>query len=128
VKRPEVVERVKSARELGDLRENADYEAARNEQAFLEGRIRELERRRRTAVVVSGSADGVIVLGSTVRFEIDGEADELVVVGTTEADPLAGRISQVSPVGKALLGRRAGDQVVVKTPAAEMRYKIIEVR
>jgi transcription elongation factor GreA len=128
VKRPEVVDRVKHARELGDLRENADYEAARNEQAFLEGRIRELERRLRTAVVATGSADGAIVLGSTVRYEVDGQADELVIVGTTEADPLAGRISQVSPVGKALLGRRAGDQVVVKTPAAETRYRILEVR
>jgi transcription elongation factor GreA len=128
VKRPEVVARVKAARELGDLRENADYEAARNEQAFLEGRIRELERRMRTAVVVSGTSDGAVVLGSTVRFEIDGEPDEIVIVGTTEADPLAGRISQASPVGKALLGRRAGDHVVVKTPAAETRYTIIEVR
>jgi transcription elongation factor GreA len=128
VKRPEVVERVKHARELGDLRENADYEAARNEQAFLEGRIRELERRLRTAVVIDGGAAGVIVLGSTVRYEVDGEADELRIVGSTEADPLAGRISQASPVGKALLGRRAGDQVVVRTPAAETRYRILDVR
>jgi transcription elongation factor GreA len=128
VKRPEVVARVKQARELGDLRENADYEAARNEQAFLEGRIRELERRLRTAVVATGSIDGAIVVGSTVRYEVDGQADELVIVGSTEADPLAGRISQASPVGKALLGRRAGDQVVVKTPAAEARYRILEVR
>ena len=67
-------------------------------------------------------------MGSTVRYEVDGQADELVIVGTTEADPLAGRISQASPVGKALLGRRAGDQVVVKTPAAETRYRILEVR
>jgi transcription elongation factor GreA len=128
VKRPEVVERVKNARELGDLRENADYEAARNEQAFLEGRIRELERRLRTAVVSSGVTEGVVVLGSTVRYEVDGEADELRIVGSTEADPLAGRISQASPVGKALMGRRAGDQVVVRTPAAETRYRILEVR
>jgi transcription elongation factor GreA len=127
VKRPEVVERVKHARELGDLRENADYEAARNEQAFLEGRIRELERRLRTAVVISGGADGVIVLGSTVRYEVDGESDELTIVGSTEADPSAARISQASPVGKALMGRRAGDQVVVRTPAAEIRYRILEV-
>jgi transcription elongation factor GreA len=128
VKRPEVVDRVKLARELGDLRENADYEAARNEQAFLEGRIRELERRLRTAVVISGGADGVIVLGSTVRYEVEGESDELKIVGSTEADPTSGRISQASPVGKALMGRRAGDQVVVRTPAAEMRYRILEVR
>ena len=89
---------------------------------------RELERRLRTAVVISGGAEGVIVLGSTVRYEVDGEAAELRIVGSTEADPLAGRISQASPVGKALLGRRAGDQVVVRTPAAETRYRILEVR
>jgi transcription elongation factor GreA len=128
VRRPEVVERVKHARELGDLRENADYEAARNEQAFLEGRIRELERRMRTAVVVSAGADGIVVVGSTVSYEVDGIADELVIVGSTEADPLARRISAASPVGKALLGRRAGDVVVVRTPAAETRYRVLEVR
>jgi transcription elongation factor GreA len=128
VRRPEVIARVKHARELGDLRENADYEAARNEQAFLEGRIRELEQRLRTAVVIRGSDSGTIALGSTVRYEVQGETDELTIVGSTEAAPGAGRISGASPVGKALLGRRAGDEVVVRTPAAEMRYRILEVR
>ena len=128
VQRPEVIARVKHARELGDLRENADYEAARNEQAFLEGRIRELEQRRRTAVVIRGSASGIVTLGSTVRYELGGATEELTIVGSSEASPGAGRISGASPVGKALLGRRAGDEVVVRTPAAEMRYRIIEVR
>ncbi|CAN5638527.1 hypothetical protein BH24CHL9_BH24CHL9_10080 [soil metagenome] len=128
VQRPEVIARVKHARELGDLRENADYEAARNEQAFLEGRIRELEQRKRTAGVIRGSTSGSVTLGSTVRYELGGVTEELTIVGSSEAAPGAGRISGASPVGKALLGRRAGDEVVVRTPAAEMRYRIIEVR
>jgi len=127
VERPEVVDRVKNARELGDLRENADYEAARNEQSFLEGRILELEQRLRTAVIIETSVGGVISMGSTVRYEVDGTAGEMSIVGSTESDPSAGRISAVSPVGKALLGHRAGDEVVVRTPAAEIRYRITDI-
>jgi transcription elongation factor GreA len=126
--RPQVVARIRQARELGDLRENADYEAARHEQSFLEGRIRELEGRLRGAVLISATAHGAIALGSTVRYDIDGRLDELTIVGSTESDPAAGRISAVSPVGRALLGRRAGDEVDVVTPAARVRYRIHEVR
>ena len=122
-----MVERVKSARELGDLRENADYEAARNEQSFLEGRILELERRIRTAAVIESGVSHVITMGSTVRYETDGKKGELTIGGSTESDPSAGRISAVSPVGKALLGRRSGDDVVVKTPAADIHYRIIDI-
>lgn len=128
VQRPEVVARVKQARELGDLRENADYEAARNDQAFLEGRIRELEKRLRTAVVIKSNSSGTVALGSTVRFELDGTTEELTIVGSAEAAPGAGRVSGASPVGKALLGHRAGDEVVVRAPAADSRYRILEVR
>ena len=128
VERPQVVDRVKNARELGDLRENADYEAARNEQSFLEGRILELEQRLRTAVVIEVSVSGSIAMGSTVVYEVDGQRDELNIVGSTESDPIAGRISAASPVGKALLGHREGDDVVVVTPAAQIHYRIIEVK
>jgi transcription elongation factor GreA len=128
VLRPEVVARVKHARELGDLRENADYEAARNEQAFLEGRIRELEQRIRTAVVSEVATSGNIGMGSTVSVAVDGRTDEITIVGSAEADPERGRISRESPVGRALLGHRAGDDVLVRTPAAEIRYRILEVR
>ena len=127
VERPQVVERIKHARELGDLRENADYEAARNEQSFLEGRVQELERRLRTAVVIRSETRTSVALGSRVRYEVDGSSGELTIVGSTEADPAAGRISAASPVGRALLGRRAGDEVSVTTPAAEIRYRIVEV-
>jgi transcription elongation factor GreA len=127
VERPQVVERVKHARELGDLRENADYEAARNEQSFLEGRILELEHLVRTAAVIQAGTGGAISLGSVVVYEVDGKRDQLSIVGSTESDPSAGRISAVSPVGKALLGHRAGDDVVVSTPGAQIHYRIVEV-
>jgi transcription elongation factor GreA len=128
VRRPEVIARVKSARELGDLRENADYEAARNEQSFLEGRIQALEQQLRTVVVIPGATDGRVALGSTVIAEVQGEPVEFHLVGSREADPASGRISDVSPVGKALMGREAGDEVVVRTPGHDVTYRIIEVR
>ena len=128
VERPAVIDRVKNARELGDLRENADYEAARNEQSFLEGRILEIEQRIRTAEVIEADSGGNITMGSTVRYVVDDKEGELTIVGSAESDPGAGKISAVSPVGKALVGRREGDDVVVRTPAAEIHYRIIEVR
>jgi transcription elongation factor GreA len=128
VQRPEVVARIKHARELGDLRENADYEAARNEQSFLEGRILELEQRLRTAVLISAQARSAVSLGATVRYEVDGQPGELIIVGSSESDPAAGRVSASSPVGRALLGRRAGDVVLVATPSADIEYRILEVR
>ncbi len=127
VQRPQVIERVKNARELGDLRENADYEAARNEQSFLEGRVLALEEKIRTAMVIEAPTGNIVALGSTVRYELDGEAAALTIVGSTESDPAAGKISQASPVGKALMGHRTGDTIVVRTPAAEMRYRIVEI-
>jgi len=127
VERPLVVARIKHARELGDLRENADYEAARHEQSFLEGRILELEHRLRTAVVIRSEARSSISMGSRVGYEIDGVAGTLTIVGSTESDPAAGLISAVSPVGRALLGHRVGDDVVVSTPVAEITYRILEV-
>ena len=94
---PQVVARVKQPRELGDLRENADYEAARNEHSFLEGRVLELEQRIRTAAVIEAGTGGAISLGSKVVYEVDGRRDQLSIVGSTESDPAAGRISSASP-------------------------------
>jgi len=128
VERPEVVARVASARELGDLRENADYEAARNEQSFLEGRILELEQKLRTAVVIETELGGSIAMGSTIVYEVEDQREELMIVGSAESDPLAGKISAASPVGQALLGHREGDDVLVVTPAAQFTYHIIEVK
>jgi transcription elongation factor GreA len=127
VRRPEVILRVKSARELGDLRENADYEAARNEQSFLEGRIRDLEQMIKTAVVIQTVDATSISLGSRVVVDAEGSRVTLDIVGSAEADPAKGRISDVSPVGKALLGHRAGDEVVIRTPGNDIHYLVIEV-
>ncbi len=129
LRRPEIVGRIKAAKELGDLRENADYEAARNEQSFNEGRIQALEALIKTAVVVGERRRGEEVgLGSTVVLEREGEQEIYTIVGPTEASPDEGRVSHVSPVGRAVMGRRAGDEVVVRAPRGDMRYRISEVR
>ena len=130
-KRPEVIARIKSAKELGDLKENADYSAAREEQSFLEGRIATIETLLRDATVIEApSAGGRVDLGSKVSVEEVGVPGETIVyelVGTAEADPGKGRISNASPVGRALIGRRAGETVAVRTPRGDVEYRIIEV-
>jgi transcription elongation factor GreA len=127
VRRPEVILRVKHARELGDLRENADYEAARNEQSFLEGRIRDLETMIKNAVVIQTVDATSISLGSRIVVDAEGQTVTLHIVGSAEADPARGRISDMSPVGKALLGHRAGDEVIIHTPGNDIHYRVIEV-
>jgi len=131
VKRPEVVLRVKTAREYGDLKENAEYHAAREEHSFLEGRVRLLEDRLQFAVVIEepSAADrtGRAVLGSMVKVEQDGDELTFTLVGSTEANPAAGRISTASPVGAALLGASAGDDVEVRTPRGVSRYRVVSV-
>jgi transcription elongation factor GreA len=133
-RRPEVVARIKSARELGDLSENAEYHAAREEQSFLEGRVRLLEQRLRQAVIVtadavatSAAANAGAGMGSRVTVEAAGETITFTLVGSTEADAGAGRISTVSPVGAALLGTRPGAEVTVRTPRGEVRYRVLAV-
>jgi transcription elongation factor GreA len=131
VRRPEVILRIKTAKELGDLRENADYTAAREEQSFLEGRIAQIEGMLRTAVVIeTQGADGRVHIGSSVSVEEVGGDVEVVayrIVGSAEADPAAGRISNVSPVGRALIGRGVGETVAVATPRGEINYRIVAV-
>ena len=132
VRRPEVIGRIQAAKELGDLKENADYTAAREEQSFLEGRIATIEATLREATVIgatdSGGPDGRASIGSTVTIEgDDGARSTFTIVGSTEADPAAGRISNVSPVGRALLGSQAGDEIAVATPRGEVRYRVVEV-
>jgi transcription elongation factor GreA len=127
-KRPEVIGRIKAAKELGDLKENADYTSAREEQSFLEGRIAAIEATLRVATVIEtpAAAAETVSLGSTVTVEDEtGTQMTFVVVGSAEADPAAGRISNVSPVGRALLGRAAGDDVAVAAPRGEVRDRIV---
>ena len=128
VRRPEVIGRIRTAKELGDLKENADYTAAREEQSFLEGRVQALEARLRTAVIVDAPAAGARVgLGSQVTVEDDGDTVTYTIVGASESDPGSGRISSSSPVGRALVGRDVGDEVAVATPAGERRYRIVAI-
>ena len=131
VKRAEVKERLKEAIALGDLSENSEYDDAKNEQAFMEGRILELERMIRNAKVIDEDAhqEGTVTVGSLVKvkdIEFD-EINEYRLVGTVEADPMNNRISNESPVGRALLGRKKGEIVDVEVPAGIIKYEILEV-
>ena len=130
-RRPEVISRIKAARELGDLSENADYEAARKEQSFLEGRVQQLEQMIKYAVMIEASSEGgtEVVLGSTVVIETDRHGEEIfTIVGSAEADAAAGKISFTSPIGRALLGRHPGETIRVQVPAGTLDYKVVEVR
>ena len=118
-RRPEIIAKIKAAREHGDLSENFEYHAARNEQAFIETRIRELEGIVKNHVIIETRAsNGRVDLLSKVTFAEEGEPEETYrIVGSTEADPSAGKISFESAIGKALLGHRVGEEVSVTTPS-----------
>ncbi len=126
-RRPEIVGRIRAAKELGDLKENSDYTAAREEQSFLEGRVQALEAQLRAAVVADAPTGDRAVLGSTVTFTIDGDERRYTLVGTTESDAAGGRISVRSPIGRALLGRSPGDEAVASTPGGELRLTIVSI-
>ena len=126
--RPGVIKRIATAREHGDLKENAEYHAAREEQGFLEGRIKALEAKLKIAQVVAPTERGQRVeIGSHVTLDEDGEETKLQVVGSAEANSREGRISSNSPVGAALMGRRVGDAVSIVTPGGEIRYKVLAI-
>ena len=130
-KRKEITERIKVAREFGDLSENAEYDAAKNEQAMIEGEILEIENKLKYAVIIKDEGkNGVVSLGSKVDFVMADAPDEVAtyeIVGTTEADVEAGRISNESPIGNALLGRKKGDNVSVSTPSGVIEIIVKKV-
>src|SRR6188508_1111980 len=128
VRRPEIAQRIHDAKEHGDLSENAEYEDAKNEQAFVEGRIQTLEALIKNAIIIDEhhSTDHVQI-GSTVSVESPDGSEEFTIVGSTEAKPSEGRISNESPVGRALLGKKKGEKVVVKVPAGDFTYKIVGI-
>lgn len=134
VKRKEVAERLREAISYGDLSENAEYEEAKNEQAFTEGRILELEEKVKYAKIIDDKTKkgAVVQLGSKVIIQnLTGKTraeEEYVIVGSTEADPINHKISNVSPVGKALLDKRTGEVIKVVTPAGIIEYKIVQIR
>ncbi|HYY54083.1 MAG TPA: transcription elongation factor GreA [Candidatus Dormibacteraeota bacterium] len=128
-RRKEISERIHAAMEFGDFSENSELEDAKNEQAFVEGRIMTLEQMIKNAVVIdqNGHHDKV-ELGSHIVVEVDGERENYTVVGSAEANPGEGRISNESPVGRALLGHRAGDMVRAVVPSGVIEMKIVQVR
>lgn len=132
VRRQEVAERLKVAISYGDISENSEYDDAKSEQAFIEGRILELEQMINTATIIDDTANkkkGIVSLGSAVVVKDleTGDEDEYTIVGTTEADPFENRISNESPVGAAILGQKVNTVVQVNTPVGELSYKIIKI-
>lgn len=132
VKRKEVVERIKIARDFGDLSENSEYDSAKEEQAFVETRINQLEKMIRYAVIIEndGENENIVGLGKTVTFtELpDGEEESYSIVGSAEADPLEGKISNDSPMAKSLLGQEKGTEVLVPTPGGDIKVKIVNIK
>lgn len=131
VARREVAERIKEAREFGDISENAEYDAAKEEQAMIEGEIFELENKLRTAIVIEDGMHDVDVVGvgSTVKI-LDLDLDETFtykIVGAAESDPDQNKLSKESPVGKALLGHKKGDVVEVTVPSGKIKFKILKI-
>ena len=129
LKRPEIAQRIHDAKEHGDLSENAEYEDAKNEQAFVEGRIQTLEALIKNATIIDDhhSTDHVQI-GSTVVVQSDDGKETYTIVGSAEAAPGNGKISNESPVGRALLGRKKGDKVDVSVPAGDFTYTIVGIR
>ena len=133
VRRKQVAERLKEAIAYGDLSENSEYEEAKNEQAFVEGRIVELEKMISNAKIIEDDKSGqdVVQIGVTVTVQNMTEKDDpetYTIVGSTEADPVNHKISNESPIGAAILGKVAGDMVKVKVPAGIFEYKILKIK
>lgn len=128
-KRAEIAQRLKAAIAMGDLFENSEYDEAKNAQAFLEGRILQLEQQIRTAQVIEKAAKGRVDVGSTVLIEDMEEhlQEKVTIVGSTESNPFEGRISNESPVGRALMGAKAGDIVEAEAPNGVLKYKVISI-
>ena len=129
VRRAEVAARIHAAKEHGDITENAEYEDAKNEQAFVEGRIQALSALIKNAVIIDDQAAPTshVAIGSTVEVESQDGRETFRIVGSAEANPSEGRISNESPVGRALLGHRKGDKVQVSVPAGSWTYKIVGI-
>ena len=128
-RRPEIIKALKDARALGDLSENADYDAARDEQAKVEGRILELEKILEKATIIESNKDGKVGLGSTVKIYYidDDEEDEYMIVGSKEADPSENKVSNESPLAQAIIGAHAGDIRSVERPNGKYDVKVVEV-
>jgi len=130
IKRPEIIKAIKEARALGDLSENADYHAAREEQAIIEGRIQELEYMVEHAVMISEEASDKVKIGCsvTIRFALEDDVEEYKIVGSMEADPFENKISNESPIAKAIMGKKKGTTVTVESPNGKYDIEIVEIK
>lgn len=124
VRKREVADRIEKAKELGDLSENAEYADAKDEMAFIEGRIMELEDAVNRSKVIESAGTGTVSIGHTVEVEVGGKTRTYTIVGSSEADPAAGRISNETPLAHALLGKKVGDSIEVSLPAGKTTYVI----
>lgn len=128
VRRKEIADKIERAKELGDLSENAEYQEAKDEQAFAEGRIIELETVLNTATIVTSTGGTKQVgIGNTVRVRQNGDERTFTIVGANEADPTGGKISNESPLGRSLIGRRVGESLEVQVPKGRVTYKVVEI-
>ncbi|GAK05910.1 transcription elongation factor GreA [Geomicrobium sp. JCM 19037] len=130
-RRQEVVERIKTARDFGDLSENSEYDTAKDDQAFVEGRISQIENMIRNSVIIEDDGNNdEVSLGKSVTFKElpDGEDEVYTIVGSAESDPLEGKISNDSPMAQSLLGRKVGDRASVSTPGGDMEVEIIRIQ
>ena len=129
VKMPEIIERIARAKELGDLSENAEYQDAKDEQGFTAGRLAELENLiNKSEVISQNGAKETVNIGNTIRINCGNEEFNYTIVGSNEADPGKGLISNESPLGRAFLGRKIGEKVLVKIPRGEMECEILEIK
>lgn len=126
-KRPDAVMRLSDARDLGDLSENSEYAAAKQDLAFIDGRIAELEEIIHGAKIITNHGKKQVDVGCKVTLHINGKKDVFTVVGEWEADPMQKKISHESPLGRALMGKKSGDSVEVEAPAGKLHYKILEI-
>ena len=130
VKRPDIIEKIKDARSLGDLKENAEYHGAREEQAYIESKIEELEFMIKNAkiIVETCKTRSAVDLGCKVECHIEGDGKvEFSIVGSAEVDVASGKISNESPIGKALMGKKVGESIEVEVPDGKMKYKILKI-
>ena len=129
VKLPAILSRLQRARAMGDLKENSEYSASKEEQAMADGRIFELEMLIKNAVIIDSTENaGIVHIGCSVDVEQDGKKDTYLIVGEYESDPMNKKLSDISPIGKALMGKKIGDSVEVSVPAGKMIFKIMQIK
>ena len=129
IKRTQAVKRLQTARSMGDLSENSEYTAAKEGLAFVEGRIQEIEELlKNVEVIQNNSRNSIIALGSQVTVQINNHKEILQIVGEFETDPLNKKLSSTSPIGKALIGRKVGEEIEIQVPDGKLKYKILQIK